>query len=139
MTIRMTTTKGMQRVDELLAEIMGKAVAHAYTSAEEIISSADDAVRKLGIPATHMGGIRVELVSGRPVASSYRGRPIRTRVVVEAAKSKGWILVEAERWTYDTRNPRVSLNAKHREAIVVARARAAGVTLVDEAPAAAAA
>ena len=124
--INLWTAAGDIAVSNLLDEIMGTAVRHCYRTPGEIISDADGALRGL-LPRSTAVGISLDMISGQKVANSYRGRPIRTRVVIER-RSQGWRLLHAERTTDSPRNPRITLRAEHHEAIVRHALRRLGLT-----------
>lgn len=85
------------KINALLDEVNGKATAHTYTDASEIIALAEVAEKKVvKLVGSQKDAVGAKAVaeSGGPVANSYRNSRIGTQVVIER-RPTGWFIVDA--------------------------------------------
>lgn len=90
------TADNATAIEAALAEVNGKATAHAYTTVQEIIEIAERGEKKLeslGVIKSARKGAGVWATSGGMVANSYKYSRTVTHVKLER-RSADWWLVE---------------------------------------------
>ena len=98
--IKVTATNAAA-IESALAEVNGKATAHAYTTAQEIIDLAERAesqLEGLGIIKSARSGATLISVSGDAVPNSYKYSRTGTRIELQR-KSGDWYLIGATQLT----------------------------------------
>lgn len=88
-------------IEAALAAVNGRATAHAYTSAAEIIaiaSAAEQRMETLGISKKDRTGARAHAVSGDRVPNAYKYSRQGTRATIER-KSATWHLTHVAQCT----------------------------------------
>ena len=87
------------RIQAALGVANGKARAHTYTDARDVIAVAQEAERKLddlGVPKKHRPGTVARADSGSSLPKSYKGRVIYTTLTLRRA-ADGWTLIKVRR------------------------------------------
>ena len=84
----------IQRIEDALQVVNGRAERHAFTTFEEVATVAKDAeivLDKLGVLKADRPGTRVTMVSGSKLPNCYKYNPIRT-VLSITRRTAGWYL-----------------------------------------------
>ncbi len=103
MTLLSINSKHSEKITAALQEINGRATAHTFTHAQDIIDIADAAtsyLRDLGLSKTGMKGAVVRVTSGGDVPKAYRWRR-NVNVVTLTRRPSHWYLtsvVPTEIW-----------------------------------------
>jgi hypothetical protein len=96
------TAHDIDAVRSALDGVNGKATAHTYTTARELVAIADAIERKLekhGVALKDRSGVKITATSGVPTAKAYNKQArsaIATRVTFERGGS-AWYVVNVER------------------------------------------
>ena len=102
MKIKITDTN-REAITAALAAANGKATAHTFTSAAEIIAAANDAeaqIAALGIPKNERAGATARASSGGKLPNAYKYTRVTTRITITRGAS-AWFLTEittADTW-----------------------------------------
>lgn len=133
------TPENAEKIEASLAEINGRATAHAYTRASDILALVQWADRRLlallGIKKD-MPGATLEAVSGDAVSNAYARKSFSPRAATQVSlelRGSGWFLTKVSKgsvWA-DGGDVTLGLTAKQ-DAIAVARLR--GGYVVTSAP-----
>lgn len=82
-------------IEAALHAVNGRATAHAYTAANEVVNASERGemeLEKLGLPKASRSGAFVKSCSGSRVANAYRGIRLGTVLTLER-RSSAWYLV----------------------------------------------
>lgn len=102
------TVENSAAIETALKEVNGKATAHAYTRAYDILALADRAdanLDKLGIPKAIRPGARYISESGERLPARYRYTAQTTRVVIQRRSSAWWLIEVQPSSLYPKSNP----------------------------------
>lgn len=114
-------------IEAVLERINGRASAHAFTRAAEIIALAEQGEKRLeslGIPKGVRKGAIVIATSGDKVPMAYNNRRRGTEVELHR-RASGWVLVRVTQVAIGIGGGRSTLHlTRQQDAIVVSRVRA---------------
>lgn len=120
------TAANATAIETALAAVNGKATAHAYTTAQEIIDLAERAesqLEGLGIIKSARSGAVLISASGDAVPNSYKYSRIGTRIELRR-KSSDWYLTDAAQWTiYKTGGSTQMVLTKAQDELAIAALR----------------
>jgi hypothetical protein len=117
-----------EAINAALAAANGKATAHTFTTASEVIAAANDAeaqIAALGISKNERAGATARASSGGKLPNAYKYSRVTTRITITRGAS-AWFLTElttADTWDKSAGGTYVTVTAAQ-DAIAIAKFRA---------------